>query len=150
MRRTNPNSLTPELRIKALRTIIEAKQQGIPCIIYETARDTAAQEAYYAQGREPPEAVNEKRQAAGLPVIGEAEAGRVITNFPASKHTGGYAVDIVPIRNGLPFWNADTAVWEKLRAIAGKNGLQPGGGGYGQVYEKIQNSPHFELSTDKT
>jgi hypothetical protein len=117
-------------------------------MLWEAARGAAAQEAIYAQGRETPEAVNAKRGIAGLPPIGEAEAAKTATDTPGSRHIGGFAADIVPVRNGLPWWNAAPSVWEKLGAIAVKNGLSWGSGGYGRVRGMGRANPHCELGPD--
>jgi peptidoglycan L-alanyl-D-glutamate endopeptidase CwlK len=75
-------------------------------IIFEGLRTRAKQEAYYAQGRETLEQVNEKRRAAGLYLLSNEKQNRKITWTLNSKHLDGLAMDILPVDGkGNPTWD---------------------------------------------
>jgi hypothetical protein len=60
-------------------------------IVFEGLRTRAIQAAYYAQGREPLEAVNMKRKAAGLYLLTAEKQNYKITWTMNSKHLERYA-----------------------------------------------------------
>jgi hypothetical protein len=75
-------------------------------IVFEGRRTAAAQEAYYAQGREPLAAVNAKRKKAGLYLLSGEKQNRTITWTLKSKHIDGLAMDILPTDpRGNPMWD---------------------------------------------
>jgi peptidoglycan L-alanyl-D-glutamate endopeptidase CwlK len=133
---------------EALRRALERfREDGLPVLIIETDRSQAVQNAYYAQGREPLEAVNEKRKIAGLYPLKERENVKV-TNARVSNHTGGGAVDMcpeIPGKPGYPRWNAPNEVWKRMGCLAEECGLDWCAGGYGQTWGKGWDNPHFEL-----
>jgi len=116
-------------------------------IIIETDRKQVIQDAYYAQGRQTIEKVNELRQRAGLYLIKERE-NNIITKTTKSNHTGGNAIDIcpeIPGKPGYPNWNAPHEIWEQMGELAEACGLDWCAGGYGQTWGKGWDNPHFEL-----
>ena len=75
-------------------------------IIFEGLRGRGVQSAYYVQGREPLEAVNTKRKAAGLYPLTSERQNYKITWTMNSKHLEGLAMDILPAQpNGEPTWD---------------------------------------------
>ena len=75
-------------------------------IAHEGRRSKEVQEAYYAQGRETLEKVNELRKAAGLyPLRGEKDNYKITWTLK-SKHIDGLAMDVVPADGaGNPTWD---------------------------------------------
>jgi len=143
----NIDALKPELAAAVRRFLVRCTEENLPVVIVETDRSQAVQDAYYAQGRQKLDAVNQLRSAAGLYLLGELE-NRIVTNTKVSSHTGGNAVDIAPQiekRPGFPWWNAPAAVWERMGAIAEECGLDWCAGGYGKTWGKDWDNPHFEL-----
>jgi len=57
----------------------------------------------------------------------------------------GNAVDIAPVKDGRVWWNAPEQVWKEIGTIGEECGLDWCAGGYGQVWGKGWDSPHFEL-----
>jgi len=75
--------IKPELKELFL---IRCKAAGHRAIITSVDRDYKEQQALYAQGREPLEVVNYKRELAGLPRITGTENTRKVTWTLNSKH----------------------------------------------------------------
>jgi len=141
------SALKPELAAAVRRFLVRCEEEKISVLIIETDRTQAIQDAYYAQGRQNIEVVNQLRQSAGLYLLKERE-NTVITNAKVSNHTGGNAIDIapeIPDKPGYPWWNAPTKVWESIGALAETCGLDWCAGGYGQTWGKGWDNPHFEL-----
>jgi len=75
-------------------------------IAFEGRRTVAVQEAYYAQGRETLESVNEKRKKAGLYLLRSEKDNYIITWTLKSKHIDGFAMDVLPVDGaGNPTWD---------------------------------------------
>ena len=86
-------------------------------IAHEGRRKIIVQEAYYAQGREKLEAVNEKRAAAGLFLLRSENDNYIITWTLKSRHIDGLAMDIVPVNGkGNPTWDMGH-YWNKFVSI---------------------------------
>lgn len=137
--------LNPELA-KRTRDFLQAlKKKGIEVVVVETERTVDTQLAYYAQGRKPLAAVNDLRKKAGLYLLTESENKRIVTKTTHSRHFGGNAVDIAPVKSGRIWWTAPQQVWQEIGAIGEECGLDWCAGGYGQVWGKGWDSPHFEL-----
>ena len=132
--------LQPETQKRAQYFISLLKVHALDFLIVETARTILVQKAYYAQGREPLETVNEKRKAAGLWEITEKENGRKITWTMDSKHLIGYAIDIVPFQNGKILWSAPFSTYEQYGVYGEAAGFD-WGGRWNQ-----KDMPHYELS----
>lgn len=146
--------LHPEMQKRVKKFLQECKSNGVNVSVIETLRTTEVQQAYFSQGREHLEDVNEKRRIAGLYEISEKENKKIITNCDGIKNKSnhqakedgfGYAVDIVPVDDkARPLWNARQEVWELIGYIAETCGLDWCAGGYGQTWGKGWDNPHFE------
>ena len=83
-------------------------------IVNETLRQDNVQQAYYAQGRQPLEQVNELRKSAGLYLIDANDNQSIITNMPHVAtdhgHGAGLAMDVVPDGN----WDAQESKWQVI------------------------------------
>lgn len=141
----NINSLQSELARRTRSFLQKAKTQGFNIAIVEADRSQGVQNAYYAQGREELEAVNKKRAAVGLYLLSENENKKTVTQTLNSRHIGGNAVDIAPVRNGNYWWTAPQQMWEEIGVLAESCGLDWCAGGYGQTWGKGWDNPHFEL-----
>jgi len=137
------SDLTPEMQIKASQFALGMHDTGIQFIFTQTLRVLNEQIAYYAQGRERVEVVNDLRATAGLPSIGYQE-NKIITKTMKSKHLTGRAFDIAIIVNGKIMWNAkldadgDGVPEYKEAAIIGESvGLRAG--------FRFGDAPHFEI-----
>jgi len=141
------DALKPELAAAVRRFLSRCEEEKISVLIIETDRTQEVQNAYYAQGRESISTVNVLRKYAGLYLIKERE-NTIITNAKISNHTGGRAVDMAPEiegKPGYPWWNAPSWVWERIGKLAEECGLDWCAGGYGQIWGKGWDNPHFEL-----
>ena len=148
-------ALAPIMQSRVNRFLLECKRQGLKVAIIETVRSEDVQKAYYAQGRESLETVNELRKKAGLYLLSESENKKIITNCDGVKNKSnhqaradgyGYAIDIAPIDiNNRIWWSAPQQVWEEIGVIAEKCGLDWCAGGYGATWGKGFDNPHFEL-----
>jgi peptidoglycan L-alanyl-D-glutamate endopeptidase CwlK len=127
------NSLDPAFQPRAAEFINRLKEAALSYTVLETLRTLAVQTAYYAQGREPLEAVNAKRTLAGLWLIGQDENRKIITQTMKSVHMNGGALDVVPltIDGKIPWVIAaqETAdLWKRFGEIGKSVGLEWGGG----------------------
>jgi len=99
--------------------------------IQETLRTAEVQAAYYAQGRENLEEINNLRTIAGLYLLRADEAKKVITRARHSAHQDGLAADIVPVlESGKIPWviTADNAaLWLTFGRLGQEAGLEWGG-----------------------
>lgn len=139
---------------KQVRLFLElCTAHDCPVQVVETLRTRAVQQAYFAQGREPLYAVNTKRQAAGLRPIDSYQNRNIITKCDGVKNKSnhqshadgyGYAVDIAPVSNGYVWWSAPQDVWEKIGLLGERAGLDWSAGGYGNIWGKGWDNPHFD------
>ena len=98
--------------------------------IQETYRTQEVQDAYFAQGRESLDSINELRKVAKLHLIGEAESKRIITSARYSVHQDRRAADIVPVlANGMIPWDYGKykALWLEFGTLGMECGLEWGG-----------------------
>jgi peptidoglycan L-alanyl-D-glutamate endopeptidase CwlK len=96
----------------------------------ETLRTQAVQDAYFAQGRKPLEEINGLRKKAGLYLLGEAEAKRIVTHATHSAHQDGGAADIVPVVDGKIPWvinGGNAELWLTFGRLGREAGLEWGG-----------------------
>ncbi|MDR2742248.1 MAG: M15 family metallopeptidase [Treponema sp.] len=129
----NLNALDPAFQPVAAEFITRLKEAGLAYTVVETFRTLAVQKAYYAQGREPLDAVNRMRTLAGLWLIGEAENKKFVTKTMNSVHLDGKALDAAPLLpDGKIPWNITTQViadlWKRFGEIGISVGLEWGGG----------------------
>lgn len=101
----NINDLNSKVTAMASEFINRCKAEGIDILITSTYRDSASQDALYAQGRTKP--------------------GKKVTNARAgqSYHNWGVAFDFVPLVNGKAQWN-DAALFTRCGEIAESVGLE--------------------------
>ena len=141
------SALQPALQAAVQAFIAECNSRGINILIIETDRSQLVQTAYYAQGRLPLDEVNSLRKLSGLYLLKERENVKC-TDAKISTHTGGNAVDMcpeIPGKPGFPNWTAPQQEWEEIGALAESYWLDWCAGGYGQVWGKGWDNPHFEL-----
>lgn len=117
------DDLLPPVRQRVDRFLASAKAQGIDLLVTSTYRDNASQEALYAQGRTAP--------------------GRIVTNARAGQsfHNHRCAVDVVPIRNGKPVWDAKDAVWQAVGRLGKEAGLEWAGD-----WKRFREMAHFQYT----
>lgn len=149
----NVNELYAPMQPLVRKFIQKCKDSGVNVAIVETYRTANVQRAYYAQGREPLEEVNKKRNYAGLWNLPPRENARVITNCDGvntlSRHQSRRAVDIAPVKDCRIDWNAPQETWERMGALAEECGLDWCAGGFGAVWGKGWDNPHFEYKEEK-
>ena len=145
----NLDALLPSVKKMALEFLKKLDLAGIKYSVIETRRSQDVQDAYFSQGRDDPEVVNEKRKKAGLYALSENECKKVITKAKVSKHTSGLALDVAPVVNGKILWTIDATekanYWKRLGEIGESCGFVWGGrwtplDKYGLGWDL----PHFE------
>jgi len=98
-------------------------------IVFEGRRSVLVQEAYFAQGMLPLEAVNKKRAEAGLYPLRSEKDNYRITWTLQSKHIDGLAMDVLPTDGrGNPTWDLThyRKAFETIRDCGRKAGLTCG------------------------
>lgn len=126
------DDLDPRILDRARAFIRELQSLGFRYSVLETRRSPLVQRAYYAQGRETLEDINKKRAEAGLYLLGEDEAKRIITRTLKSLHIEGMALDVAPVNsNGSIPWAVNDAAaaarWIALGEVGERNGFEWGG-----------------------
>jgi peptidoglycan L-alanyl-D-glutamate endopeptidase CwlK len=126
------NALDPAFLPAAEEFVGRLKEARLGYTVVETLRTPAVHLAYWSQGREPLEAVNEKRTKAGLWLIGEADNKKTVTQTMKSVHLEGKALDVAPLLpNGTIPWNISTReiadLWKRFGEIGRAVGLEWGG-----------------------
>lgn len=130
------SSLLPIVREKALLLVAACADQGLGLRIVWTYRSYAEQAAIYSQGRDPMQKVNDLRRAAGLPLIMEPEASRIVTKAKPGRswHNWRRALDVVPVDSDVspdfsdkdnPIWNSPH--WEAVGQVGEMLGFEWGG-----------------------
>lgn len=105
---------------------------NIELLLTHTLRTKEEQDALYAKGRttkgEPP-------------YTAERPLGSTVTNAKGggSWHNHGMAFDVVPLKNGLPDWDASPVTWEAIGKLGESLGLEWGG------RWKMRDLGHFQL-----
>jgi len=115
--------LLPPVRERVERFIAACKVEGIDILITSTYRDNESQDALYAQGRTKP----------GVKVT-NARAGQSFHNYRC-------AVDVVPMKNGKPIWNAKDPVWKDIGRLGKAAGLEWAGD-----WVRLKEFPHFQYT----
>jgi len=122
--------LIPEARPFFKSFLSALDKRGLRYSILQTMRTQLEQDAFYAHGRESLEVINRLRTIAGLSIIGEAEAKKIITYVRYSKHQDGKAGDIVPVLNGKIPWDIteeNAGLWLTFGRLGQEAGLRWGG-----------------------
>jgi len=113
-------------------------------IVFEGRRSAQKQYAYYAQGREPLEKVNELRKAEGLYLLRSEKDNYKITWSLKSLHIDGLAMDVVPVDGaGNPTWELAhyRSEFETIRDCGRKAGLECGA----DWAEPQTDWPHYQI-----
>jgi peptidoglycan L-alanyl-D-glutamate endopeptidase CwlK len=93
-------------------------------------------------------------EQAKLYAIGRTKAGRRVTNAPPGRSMHNFrfngkpaslAVDVVPLANGKPVWNAADPAWQKVGKIGEVAGLEWAG-----RWKRFREYPHFQHSDAKS
>jgi len=112
-------NLHPDVRDAARRFINEAANRDIYLRVADGRRTRKEQDAKYAQGRTKP----------GL-IVTWAFGGK-------SPHLYGLAIDVVPMKNGQPYYASDR--WIEIGYIGESYGFEWGG------HWKRKDRPHFQM-----
>lgn len=149
------NKLLPQVKAKLEELETLAEQSGLHFIVTQTLRSEEEQIAYYAQGRESLETVNQVRAVAKLPPITEAE-NKVVTKAKTvydSWHAYGRAFDIAVVNKDGKIdwgenvdWNSDgISDWDQLGKLGEYIGLEWGGN-----FSTLHDIPHYQYREGKT
>lgn len=119
----NLDDLLPAVKVRVEKFINSAKDAGIDLLVTSTYRDNESQNALYAQGR--------------------TAAGRIVTNAKGGQSFHNYrcAVDVVPLLNGKPVWDAENDIWQKVGDFGIAAGLEWAGN-----WTKFREMPHFQYT----
>jgi len=117
------DDLLPAVKVRVEKFINSAKDAGIDLLVTSTYRDNESQNALYAQGRTKP--------------------GRIVTNAKGGQSFHNYrcAVDVVPLLNGKPVWDAENDIWQKVGNFGIAAGLEWAGN-----WTKFREMPHFQYT----
>lgn len=137
--------LHPEMAERVRRCIYDWLAAGLDVLITTTYRSDSEQAALYAQGR----------TAKGR-IVTNAKPGQSSHNYTVNGRPASLAIDVVPLRHGKCVWGTrgdgidgdptdddtdDLELWQRVAAIAKKNGLK----WYGDPGSKFKEMAHFEL-----
>jgi peptidoglycan L-alanyl-D-glutamate endopeptidase CwlK len=117
------DDLLPAVKERVQRFIEAAKAHNIDLLVTSTYRDNESQNALYAQGRTAPGSI-----------VTNAKAGQSFHNFRC-------AVDVVPLINGKPQWNAQDPVWKTVGELGKQAGLDWAG-----EWMKFKETAHFQYT----
>jgi len=119
--------LLPPVRKRVEAFLNAAKAAGIDLLVTSTYRDHASQAALYAQGRTAP--------------------GKIVTNAKPGQsfHNHRCAIDVVPIRNGKPVWDAKDPIWQEVGKLGKAAGLEWAGD-----WKRFREMAHFQYTGGKT
>ena len=119
----NLDDLLPAVKVRVEKFLNAAKDAGIDLLVTSTYRDNESQNALYAQGRTKP--------------------GRIVTNAKGGQSFHNYrcAVDVVPLLNGKPVWDAENDIWQKVGDLGIAAGLEWAG-----KWTKFREMPHFQYT----
>ena len=121
------DDLLPHIKPAAQRLLVLCAAAGIPLLVTSTYRNRAEQARLYA--------------------IGRATPGKIVTKARPgySAHNFRRAFDVVPLKNGKPWWGAPLPTWAKIGVIGESLGLEWGGRWQGFI-----DLPHFQDLDGKT
>ena len=148
---TRLDGLTPATQAKARAALALLDLHMVPHRVTCSLRTQAEQEALYAQGREGLLAVNARRDAAGLPRIGDRDNRSPVTKCDGvriseggkgrSPHQLGTALDVVPEEGGEPVWpGASDQRWKAIASAFKAQGFEWGGD-----WPDFLDLPHYQL-----
>lgn len=115
------DDLLPHIKAAAEKLLAQCDAAGIALLVTSTYRNYAEQARLYAQGRSTP--------------------GKRVTNARPgySAHNFRRAFDVVPLKDGKPWWSAPFATWARIGVMGESLGLEWGGRWTGLV-----DLPHFQ------
>lgn len=142
------SALQPMTAMKVRNMLKKCEEADLPVVVIETVRTLETQLLYYLQGRLDVKnnkmianEYNIMRKKFGLWEVPSNDAlFKQVTWTFMSNHFDGKAVDIAPLKDGKPWWNAPDEVWNKMGAIGKSCGLHWGG----DWPEPKKDKPHFE------
>jgi peptidoglycan L-alanyl-D-glutamate endopeptidase CwlK len=148
---TKISDLQPDVAAVAQKVLDALDQFKIPYVVTSTIRTIDEQKALYAQGRQPLEVVNELRQIANLPPIGEADNSYTVTNDDGvkykSNHQSGRALDVTPAdAKGDPIWpEPSDPRWNQIAQFFMVQNFK-WGGNWTKEHDGIDpDYPHYEM-----
>ena len=116
--------LDPVFRPRAIRFLAVCKEKGIPLCVIETRRTPQRQFFLWCKGRFLDKTMEQKYLGYLDPNIkGEPTAARVTWTL-GSRHLGGLAMDVVPLKDGNAWWNAPDYEWNQIYDIAETCGIK--------------------------
>lgn len=118
--------LLPQIADKARQFLSRCEQAGLQVLVISTYRDFEKQAALYALGRSSP--------------------GKIVTNAKpgTSAHNFRRALDLVPLKDGKPWWNAPEPLWQQIGKIGQDCGFEWGG-----AWTGFKDRPHFQCLDGK-
>jgi hypothetical protein len=138
------SELAVSLQEKARRLILLSAAEAIDLRITQGLRSWDTQAAYYAQGREALDQVNERRAAVRLAPITDAENLATVTKAAPghSWHQFAMAFDVCPFdQDGQPDWNEEHPAWQRIEDLGESIGLKAGA-----TFRTKPDGPHFQLT----
>ena len=128
----------------ANKAIAELQDLKIPFFVASTKRTAEEQYAYWLQGRESLETVNDTRLAIGMRAISERENLYTITNCDGvrskSNHQSGDALDIVPLEGERAVWPKPyDKRWKQIADVMKNHGFIWGGD-----WKDFPDYPHYQ------
>ena len=108
--------------------LVRVEADGIDLLVTCTYRSDEEQAKLYAIGRTKP----------GRRVT-NAAPGRSMHNFRFNGKPASLAVDVVPLANGKPVWNAADVVWKRVGELGEAAGLEWAG-----RWKRFREYPHFQ------
>ena len=127
------DKLHPIVADKCRRFLQRCEARGLHVIVTQTDRTRAEHRAFCAQGREPLDLVNTKREVAGLPPITKVQ-NRRITWVEFSVHEFGFGFDVCIVKDGRAEWDTKADInangdpdYEEIGRIGELLGLVWGG-----------------------
>ena len=117
------DDLHPDFRALVDPWLASCRAEGIDILVTCTRRTLAEQQALYDQGRTKP--------------------GRIVTNAKPgqSAHNFGLAVDVVPLVNGKPVWDAMDHIWQTVGDLGMSHRLEWLGAPHSEFVEMA----HFQF-----
>lgn len=148
--------LLPQVKNKLEELERLAEEANIHFIVTQTLRSQEEQLAYYAQGRESLDRVNELRKIAKLSPITESENRNIITRAKTvwdSYHAYGRAFDVAVVSPAGKIdwgegadWDSDgVSDWVELGKLGESIGLEWGGN-----FSSLRDLPHFQFREGTT
>jgi peptidoglycan L-alanyl-D-glutamate endopeptidase CwlK len=127
------SDLHKKMRDPVQEMLKKAEEQGIHLLITCTYRSEEEQDTLYLQGRNW-----------GGRIITNARGGQSPHNATLKGKPASFAVDVVPIVNGKPYWRTEgegATIWKVIGAIGEAAGLEWSGRWKGRLKEL----GHFQL-----